>query len=78
MHQVMWFGKEEALVGKPLMLGEEAPDFSALDSKFVPVSFGKGGASVRIVSSVPSLDTGVCSHKHLRRPINESKRLTLT
>src|SRR5215813_11869921 len=53
-------GNPLTLVGPELKAGDDAPDFSAVDSSMKPVGLKDTGAGVRIISVVPSLDTPVC------------------
>jgi len=48
------------LVGPELKIGDQAPDFSALDNGLQPVTLAATGNGVRIFSVIPSLDTPVC------------------
>ena len=57
-----------ALVGPELKVGDKAPDFEATASDLAPARLSAllqsaplASASVKIISSVASLDTGVCS-----------------
>lgn len=47
------------LIGPELKVGDTAPDFTVLANDLSPVSL-KDTSGVRIISVVPSLDTGVC------------------
>jgi thiol peroxidase len=42
-------------------VGQSAPDFSLTGTDMKPVSLGDSSGKVRVVSVVPSVDTGVCS-----------------
>jgi thioredoxin-dependent peroxiredoxin len=53
-------GNPLTLVGPELKAGAAAPDFSAVDKTLKPVTLKDTGATVRIFSVVPSLDTPVC------------------
>ena len=53
-------GNPLTLVGPELKAGDNAPDFSTIDSNLKPVSLGDTGHKTRIFSVVPSLDTPVC------------------
>lgn len=53
-------GSPVALVGPELKVGDTAPDFSAVDSSLNPVTLAATGATTRIFSVIPSLDTPVC------------------
>jgi thiol peroxidase len=55
-------GKPVVLLGTPVTVGDAAPDFAAVDAAWTPTrlsDLNKG--KVVILSSVPSLDTKVCS-----------------
>jgi thiol peroxidase len=53
-------GNPLTLLGKQLKVGEPAPDFEALDNDLKPVKLSAYRGKVRVISSVPSLDTPVC------------------
>ena len=53
-------GNPMTLIGPELKPGDAAPNFEAVDTGLQPVDLSKTGASVRIFSVVPSLDTPVC------------------
>lgn len=59
MPQVTMRGNPVTLVGQPVQVGQEAPDFTVVDNDLGAVSL-KDTAGVRLIASVPSLDTGVC------------------
>ncbi|CAH0127242.1 putative thiol peroxidase [Peribacillus sp. Bi96] len=48
------------LVGQELKVGNKAPDFTVLANDLSPVTLSDSKGSVRIISVVPSVDTGVC------------------
>ena len=50
------------VIGKKLQAGDKAPNFVAADSLFSPkmVSFAETGGKVRLISVIPSLNTGIC------------------
>lgn len=48
------------LVGPELKVGDKAPEFTATGTNLAAVKSGEYAGKVRIISSVPSLDTGVC------------------
>jgi thiol peroxidase len=49
------------LVGSEVKVGQDAPDFTALDNNLQPVRLSDAkGKKVVILSSVPSVDTPVC------------------
>lgn len=53
-------GNPVTLIGKEIKVGDKAPDFTALKSDLSPYSLKDAGQGVKIISVVPSLDTGVC------------------
>jgi len=53
-------GNPVTLVGDEIKVGDRAPDFEVVDNDMKPVRFSSFGGKVRIVASVPSLDTAVC------------------
>ncbi len=53
--------KRLALNGSELTVGSIAPDFTLLDTSLKFVSLKDFGTSNKLISVVPSLDTGVCS-----------------
>jgi thioredoxin-dependent peroxiredoxin len=58
---ITFMGNPLTLVGREIKVGDKAPDFQALDNDLNPVQFSSLRGSVVILSSVPSLDTPVCS-----------------
>ncbi|MFC4076326.1 thiol peroxidase [Salinithrix halophila] len=53
-------GNPVTLIGPELKVGETAPDFTVLGNDLSPVTLADSKGKVRIISVVPSLDTGVC------------------
>jgi len=53
-------GNEITLVGPALKVGEQAPDFTVLDTDLLPKTLQDYEGKVKLMSVVPSLDTGVC------------------
>jgi thiol peroxidase len=54
-------GNPFTLVGSEVKVGQDAPDFTALDNNLQPVRLSDAkGKKVVILSSVPSVDTPVC------------------
>lgn len=53
-------GNPVTLVGNEVAVGDSAPDFTAVDTAFQPVSLSDFRDRVTIISVVPSLDTPVC------------------
>jgi thiol peroxidase len=48
------------LVGPEIAIGDQAPDFTAIATDMTPVTLSSLSGSVRVISSVPSLETPVC------------------
>ncbi|WP_010678425.1 thiol peroxidase [Bacillus timonensis] len=48
------------LLGNEVKVGDKAPDFTVLANDLSQVSLADSKGSVRLISVVPSLDTGVC------------------
>lgn len=57
---VTFKGNPVTLLGPELKVGDQAPDFTVLDNDLNPVTLASSKGSVRIISVVPSIDTGVC------------------
>lgn len=53
-------GNPFTLLGPEVTVGDKAPDFAAVDTGLQPVSLATYAGKVKIISSVPSLDTPVC------------------
>ena len=49
------------LLGSEIKVGDKAPGFTVSGSGLRPLSLDDSSGKVRIIASVPSLDTGVCS-----------------
>jgi thiol peroxidase len=59
--EVTMKGNPLTLLGPRIEANEDAPEFSALKDLMTPVSLSDTTGKVRILLSVPSLDTPVCS-----------------
>ena len=57
---VTFKGNPFTLVGPEVKVGDKAPDFAVVDTGLQPVSLSTYAGKVKIISSVPSLDTPVC------------------
>ncbi|HWI65805.1 MAG TPA: thiol peroxidase [Symbiobacteriaceae bacterium] len=53
-------GAQQTLIGPELKVGDKAPAFAALGTNLAEAKLSDYAGKVRIISSVPSLDTGVC------------------
>lgn len=49
------------LLGKDMNVGDQAPDFTSLSNDLKEVSLSDYNGKVKLISVVPSVDTGVCS-----------------
>lgn len=49
------------LLGNSVKLGDQAPNFKAANNKFSPISLNDFQGKAVLISTVPSLDTGICS-----------------
>ena len=59
-------GNPVTLIGNEVKPGDKAPDFTVLTGDLKPYSLKDAGNKVKIISVVPSLDTGVCEMQTLR------------
>jgi thiol peroxidase len=48
------------LIGPEIRVGQKAPDFAVVDNALSPVTLNNSAGNVRLIASVPSLDTPVC------------------
>lgn len=53
-------GNPLTLAGKEVKVGDQAPDFTVLTNDLAPYTLKDAGDKVKIISVVPSVDTGVC------------------
>jgi len=53
-------GNPLTIVGTPVTVGEKAPDFTLVDADMNPVTLESTAGMIRLISVVPSLDTGIC------------------
>ena len=53
-------GNPITLLGPELQVGQKAPDFRVVSNDMKPVTLADTAGKVRILASVPSLDTAVC------------------
>lgn len=61
MTNITFQGNPVTLVGEQVKAGDKAPDFTVLSNDLNPVSLADSKGKVRLISVVPSLDTGVCA-----------------
>ncbi|MBO1514217.1 thiol peroxidase [Metabacillus bambusae] len=61
------------LLGNEVKIGDSAPDFTVLANDLSPVSLADSKGKVRLISVVPSIDTGVCDTQTRRFNEDASK-----
>lgn len=66
MVQVTFQGNSVTLVGDEVKVGDQAPNFTALSNALEDVSLADYSGKTKLISVVPSLDTGVCSQQTKR------------
>lgn len=60
MANVTFKGNPVTLVGEEVKVGDQAPDFKVIANDLSEVTLSDSKGHVRIISVVPSIDTGVC------------------
>ena len=53
-------GNALTVIGEPVGVGDMAPDVTLTDNGLQPVKISDSQGKVRLISVVPSLDTGIC------------------
>lgn len=66
MVQVTFQGSPVTLVGDVVKVGDQAPDFTVLSNALEEISLANYSGKTKLISVVPSLDTGVCSKQTKR------------
>ncbi|WP_203341195.1 thiol peroxidase [Planococcus beijingensis] len=66
MVQITFKKNPVTLPNKEVKVGEQAPEFTVLSTGLEPVTLQDTAGKIRLVSVVPSLDTGVCSDQTKR------------
>lgn len=61
MKSVTFKGEPVTLPEREVKVGDQAPDFTVLANDLKEVTLKDSANSVRIISVIPSIDTGVCS-----------------
>lgn len=74
MANITFKGNPVTLLGNQVKVGEKAPNFSVLANDLSAVTLDDSKGSVRLISVVPSLDTGVCDAQ-TRRFNEEANKL---
>lgn len=59
--QVTFRGRPMTLLGEEVRVGAKAPDFVVLSADMSPVTLASSAGTVRILSSIPSIDTEICA-----------------
>lgn len=70
MVQVTFKHEPITLIGNEVKIGDSAPNFTVLANDLSPVTLEDSKGKVRLISVVPSLDTGTCDAQ--TRKFNES------
>ncbi|SDN04671.1 thiol peroxidase [Sediminibacillus halophilus] len=66
MANVTFKGTPMTLIGDEVKVGDAAPDFKVLDNDLNEVRLSDYSGQVRLISVVPSVDTGVCAEQTQR------------
>lgn len=66
MAQVTFKGNPVTLLGNEVKVGDQAPDFKVLNNSLQEVTLADSAGTVRLISVVPSIDTGVCDQQTRR------------
>ncbi|MFP3124786.1 thiol peroxidase [Ectobacillus funiculus] len=61
MANVTFLGDSVTLLGNEVKVGEQAPNFTVLADDLSPVTLDTYKGAVKLISVVPSVDTGVCA-----------------
>lgn len=61
-----FLGKKITLIGNELKVGDKAPDFTAVREGLRPFTLSELDGKVKLISVVPSIDTGVCELQTIR------------
>lgn len=61
MANVTFKGNPMTLIGNEVKVGDKAPDFNVLANDLSSVTLADTTGKVRLISVIPSIDTGVCS-----------------
>lgn len=69
MANVTFKNNPVTLLGKEVSVGDTAPDFTVLANDLSPVTLTDSKGKIRLISVIPSIDTGVCSKQ--TRTFNE-------
>ena len=70
MATVTFKGNKVTLLGNEIKAGDQAPNFTVLANDLSPVTLEDKSDHVKVISVIPSIDTGVCDSQ--TRRFNES------
>jgi thiol peroxidase len=73
MASVTFIQKPITLIGEEVKVGSKAPGFTVLANDLTEVNASDFNGSVRIISAIPSIDTGVCDAQTRRFNEDASK-----
>lgn len=73
VNEVTMKGTPVTLLGPKITIGDTAPDFTVENSKMEPIKLSDFKGKVRIINSVPSIDTSVCSAQVHRFNVEAAK-----
>lgn len=59
-------GNPVTLLGNEIKVGDKGPDFTVLKGDLSPYTLKDAGNNIKIISVVPSLDTGICELQTIR------------
>lgn len=59
-------GNPLTLLGKEILIGEEAPNFTGTKNDMSPMSLSELKGKTVIISAMPSVDTGICELQTIR------------
>lgn len=60
MASITFKGNPVTILGNEVKVGDKAPNFSVLANDLSPVTLEDSKGNIRLISVVPSIDTGVC------------------
>jgi thiol peroxidase len=72
---VTFKGSPLTLLGEEVKIGQKAKDFKALDSNLTEKGLGAFNGKIKLIASVPSLDTPVCDTE-IKRFNDEAAKLS--
>lgn len=70
---ITFAGNPLTLLGEMIKPGDKAPDFTVSANDLKPVKLSDYQGKIRIISSVPSIDTGVCAAQTRRFNVEAAK-----